>query len=324
MFDLSDERRKNDPAGYVMDAIHAEGLENHAQRFYGLYTGLVIDNVDPDQRGRCRVQVPALGMLEKGDVPDGYWALPCWPGLAKGPEGQMHGVFMPPDIGDSVWVMFEGGDPTVPVVVGGWLPKDAQGTDLTAAGAALRKGIRTPAGHYLRFDDSADNLHITLAKGDGAGDVSGAVLTIDKDGGVLIQADSGAHLAIDAKEATVTIMNVDPDNQAVLSWLSLGKDKVTIANQSGASLGLDGKNVVLNAPGDVTALAGGKAWLNSGKVCLGMGPAFEPAVRGTKFQLWATTHLHIAPPGVAGGPTLPGPTPPPVIYNELSEVVSIG
>jgi hypothetical protein len=322
MFDLSDSRRKNDPAGYVMDAIHADGLENHANRYYGLYTGLVVDNKDEEKRGRCRIQVPALGMATEAEVPKGYWALPCWPGLAKGAAGQMHGLFVPPEVGDAVWVMFEHGDQTVPVYLGGWLPKDAAGTALTASGEAFRKGFKTPAGHYLRFGDKPEDLHITLAKGDGSGVESGSVITLDKDGGILLMAESGTHLAIDAKNASVTIMNVDPDTNQVLAWLTLGKDKITLANQSGAMLALDGKAATLSAPGDATVMAGGKAWLNAGKVCLGAGPVFEPAVRGMKFLAWSMIHQHMC--AAPGAPSTPGPTPPPMLYKELSEVVSIG
>jgi hypothetical protein len=329
--DLSMTRRRIDPAGWTGEAVRQGGLEGLSGRYYGLYTALVVDNLDPEKRGRVRLQIPALNQVEPADVPPNWWALPCMPGLASGTAGQMHGLFTPPEAGDCVWVMFEGGNPCVPVYLGGWLPQAAAGTPLTAAGGALRRGLRTPAGHFLRFSDKGDDLHVTLAKGDGDGDTSGAVITLDKDGGILVMAENGAHLAINAQDGAITVMNVEPDGEGskATSWVTLGKDSALVATVSGSHVALNGKDVSINAPGDLTLTAGGKVWLNSGAVRLGKGPNFEPAVRGkmldATLKQWATAHQHIAPAGTAGGITAPGPIPPPVLveFNQLSETVTL-
>jgi hypothetical protein len=79
------------------------------KRFFGLYRGTVKENVDPLLQGRLLVQVPdTYGMLP------GTWAMPCVP--MAGPK--MGTSFMPPPVGSSVWVMFEQGDPQMPVWVG--------------------------------------------------------------------------------------------------------------------------------------------------------------------------------------------------------------
>ena len=76
---------------------------------FGLYRGLVIDANDPEQRGRLKVGMPALG-------PDPYWAMPCVPNANAAAS-----IAAPPD-GSIVWIMFEGGDPNMPVWIG-VLPK---------------------------------------------------------------------------------------------------------------------------------------------------------------------------------------------------------
>ena len=73
--------------------------------FYGIFRGICINNLDPMARGRVQVRVPAV----TGDS-DAGWALPC---RALGMPAAA-----PPSVGDSVWVMYEGGDPSRPVVVG--------------------------------------------------------------------------------------------------------------------------------------------------------------------------------------------------------------
>ena len=87
--------------------------------FVGKYRATVIQNVDPEQRGRLQLLIPdVLGPLPSS------WAEPCVP--LAGPTGPPMGVYMVPPIGTAVWVEFERGDPDYPVWVGcRWgLPSD--------------------------------------------------------------------------------------------------------------------------------------------------------------------------------------------------------
>lgn len=81
------------------------------QTYYGKYRGTVIQNVDPEQRGRLQLMIPdVLGVLPSS------WAEPCVP--LAGPTGPPMGVYMVPPIGTGVWVEFEHGDPDHPIWVG--------------------------------------------------------------------------------------------------------------------------------------------------------------------------------------------------------------
>lgn len=79
--------------------------------YYGKYRGTVIQNVDPEQRGRLQLMVPDV----LGAIPSS-WAEPCVP--LAGPTGPPMGVYMVPPIGAGVWVEFEHGDPSYPIWVG--------------------------------------------------------------------------------------------------------------------------------------------------------------------------------------------------------------
>jgi uncharacterized protein involved in type VI secretion and phage assembly len=84
---------------------------NAAQNFLGKYRGTVLNNVDPETRGRLMLSIPDV----LGVVPS-TWAEPCTP--LAGPTGPPMGVYMVPPIGAGVWVEFEHGDPNYPIWVG--------------------------------------------------------------------------------------------------------------------------------------------------------------------------------------------------------------
>lgn len=76
-----------------------------ADSFYGKYRGVVVDNNDPDQCGRVRVQCPKV----LGDLTSN-WALPNLP----------PNTFGVPAIGTTVWVEFECGAKDYPIWTGCW------------------------------------------------------------------------------------------------------------------------------------------------------------------------------------------------------------
>jgi hypothetical protein len=69
-------------------------------RLYGIYRAVVLDNADPLQRRRLIVRAPSVSPDPLG------WALPALT-VTKGA-----GL---PSPGDPVWVLFEAGDPALPV-----------------------------------------------------------------------------------------------------------------------------------------------------------------------------------------------------------------
>jgi len=74
------------------------------QRFYGIYRAVVFDNKDPNNQGRLRLRIPQV----LANTPTGW----VWP---SNPAGVTVGT---PEIGQGIWAMFEGGDPSHPMWVG--------------------------------------------------------------------------------------------------------------------------------------------------------------------------------------------------------------
>jgi hypothetical protein len=82
-----------------------------SQKYYGKYRGTVLNNVDPELRGRLMLTVPDV----LGAIPSS-WAEPVVP--LAGPTGPPMGVYFVPPIGAGVWVEFEAGNPDYPIWAG--------------------------------------------------------------------------------------------------------------------------------------------------------------------------------------------------------------
>jgi uncharacterized protein involved in type VI secretion and phage assembly len=131
-------------------------------RFFGKYRGVVTDNRDPAASGRVKVKVPAvLGDLEA-------WAMPCAPYAGDG-----MGSYTVPEVGTGVWVEFEAGDPSYPIVAGmfwgdGQLPRNEKGTAATPP----MKIVRTEKGLMVTLDDGSQSISVSDSDGNN-------ILTID-------------------------------------------------------------------------------------------------------------------------------------------------
>jgi phage baseplate assembly protein gpV len=120
--------------------------EREQSRFYGKYRGIVSDIDDPDSLCRLRAEVPAI----YGDQ-QSPWALPAFPFAGKD-----HGLVLLPEVGDGVWIEFEGGDIDRPIWTGCWFASGEQPDPKTSKARVLI----TTAGHKLVLDEDEDQIQI--------------------------------------------------------------------------------------------------------------------------------------------------------------------
>lgn len=308
-------RMLTDPLGWLKDNLMNWGLENFCRRYYAAYPGIVIQNDDPTKRGFIRATCPAIKLIDADDVPDDFWIPPNWPGMGNSDNGQMTGMFWPPEVGSQVWITFRMGDPRYPVYTGGSVTADKK-SDTFDSDKAYKRGFRTKAGHFIRFDDDPDNLSVMIVRGDGSGEPTPVFISLDKDGSVQVSNKNGSQVFMDAKNNETTVLNADGSN--VTSTFKLGDDAILLQTKSGGMISIDKKDVSITGD-NVMANCNKQFYANAGTCKIGANAA-EPAVRGNKLMLWGALHPH--PTSAPGAPT--GPTPLPIVLgNELSDKVYI-
>ncbi|HKC66281.1 MAG TPA: phage baseplate assembly protein V [Pyrinomonadaceae bacterium] len=126
-------------------------VETMRSRYYGKYRGLVKDVDDPEKLGRIKAQVPEIYHEETSP-----WALPAAPFAGPG-----HGFVVIPEVGDGVWIEFEGGDPSRPIWTGGWWASN----ELPQPGDKQVRVIVTTAGHKFVLDDQNKEIHLIHSDG---------------------------------------------------------------------------------------------------------------------------------------------------------------
>lgn len=151
-----------DPLKVFVANLMQYGLE-YFGLYYGPYQAKVIDNKDPEARGRIRVSCPRAMLSSLNDE----WVLPMMAGVGTGTRA---GAFWPPEIGDWVWVFFNNGNPLTPAsYAGGWYGVDELHADIapTADVSPTKKGLVTPSGHSVIVNDDSEDGSITVRHRDG-------------------------------------------------------------------------------------------------------------------------------------------------------------
>ncbi len=173
--------------------LHDREARGLGGRWYGCHVGLVADIVDPEGLGRVKVRLPW--------APDSSGAsYEAWARLATLMAGANRGSWFVPDVDDEVLVMFEGGLPARPVVVGAlWNGRDEPPARMDAAGRNTLKRLRSRNGVVVTMDDSDGTESFTVETPGGQ-----RLKLSDGPGTVRIEDANGNSLVMEAAGVTVT------------------------------------------------------------------------------------------------------------------------
>ena len=148
----------------------------HTTQDFGVTIGIVESLEDPQGLGRVRLTFPNLENQKSN-----------WARLVTPMAGAGRGLFLRPEVGDEVLVVFEQGDLRRPYVLGGlWSKADTPPSDDGQAKANNWRFLRSRSGHVVKLDDTDGAERIEI---------------IDKDGDRMVVIDS-ANQKIQVSNAT--------------------------------------------------------------------------------------------------------------------------
>lgn len=135
-----------------IEDITTYGLEKIGL-YYSRYRGWVVDNEDPLNLGRLRINVPEV----HGENIPNQWA---WP--ESNFAGNGYGAQVLPQKNDLIWVSFEKGNTRKPLWGYGYFAKGSIPNDLTGT---KKYWFRSPGGYTILIDD--ENKTVSLYHKDG-------------------------------------------------------------------------------------------------------------------------------------------------------------
>jgi uncharacterized protein involved in type VI secretion and phage assembly len=165
------------------------------RKLNGVFPAVVIDNVDPDNLGRVKVRLPAIGASDQ----PGHDA---WARIATLMAGQNRGTWFIPDVNDEVLVAFEAGDVRRPYVIGslwnaaGVPPESMDSTN-------NKKLLRSRNGVTITLDDQSGQESFIVETPGGQKitlkDGPGAIEIMDSNGNSVKLESSGVTVNASAK-----------------------------------------------------------------------------------------------------------------------------
>jgi uncharacterized protein involved in type VI secretion and phage assembly len=154
---------------------------NDGPRYYGKHRATVLNNLDPENRGRVQVQ-----LADRFGLFPSTWALPAFQMAAI-----QCGLVTIPPIRASVWVEFEAGDTDYPIWSGGFFESPAEMPVMSMAGATPMTPniVMQTVGQVtlMLSDNPAMNVLIKT--------LTGAMITVGESG-IMISNGKGASIAM--------------------------------------------------------------------------------------------------------------------------------
>jgi uncharacterized protein involved in type VI secretion and phage assembly len=199
------------------------GAPARAHSIFGVVTGIVTNNQDPDKLGRVKVKFPWLS-----DTDESWWAR-----IAAPMAGNERGVFFLPEVDDEVLVAFEHGDPRFAYVIGALWSGSTPPFLTNEDGKNDTRAIKSRSGHTITLNDKDGEETIEIVDKTG----KNSIVVSSKDNKLTITAD--ADISITSANGKVVIAG----NGIELS----SKADVKVEAAKGMNLKANGKAVLKGA-----------------------------------------------------------------------------
>lgn len=208
--------------------------------YTAFYRGYVVNNKDPEGLGRVRIRIPQIygsdGSNSNHFVPS--YAIP-WAYPACMPLGNDSGSYLIPNVGDIVYVTFEGGNKNMPIYFGGVLTKRRADKFVGSNGINNNQVYKTH-----EQDKNTDIVHGTER--------------------VIYKSLKGATILVDDYDGNEYIKIIDQSGQSIIMENTGGKNLTRRGNKLGKNP--ESQIVITNNYGDSISIKKGRIHIKSENV----------------------------------------------------------
>jgi uncharacterized protein involved in type VI secretion and phage assembly len=174
------------------ELIGSREPKGYGGQFYGAYQALVTDIRDPDGQGRVKVSLPW------SPDPSGA-SYSAWARLSTMMAGNNQGSWFVPDTNVEVLIIFLGGDPRQPCVIGAlWNGQDKPPQSMDGNGTNNIKQLCSRNGVSITLDDTQGSESLTLQTPGGQ-----KIVLQDGPGSILLQDSNGNSVKLDSSGVTI-------------------------------------------------------------------------------------------------------------------------
>lgn len=178
--------------------------------FPGFYRGVVLDNIDPDKNGRCKIRIAGVHSPDltsasaiTKDMLD--WAEQASPVFGEGISAG--GSFSVPKIGSHVWVFFEGGNYRKPIyfAYSFGLPGETYSNQRAFPVLADPNKVQSGNSDFVKsdgnstYDNRKENVITGISTGSGSWDEPAPQTPADYGENIYLTSPSGVGIEIDTK-----------------------------------------------------------------------------------------------------------------------------
>jgi uncharacterized protein involved in type VI secretion and phage assembly len=210
-----------DAASVLESFLEGRQSQGLGGRWYGVYPAKVSALNDRDKTGRVKITLPWAPDTDSARYE-------AWARVATLMAGNNRGSWFIPDEGDEVLVMFEGGDPRRPYVVGSlWNGKDAPPETMDSNNKNYKKVLRSRNGVKITLDDNdgkeqfivetPGNQKVTLKDGPGSIEIADSSQNSIKLDSAGITLNTSSAVTINASTVTINASSITVNGASTLS-----------------------------------------------------------------------------------------------------------
>lgn len=168
-----------------------------SSKIYGVITGIVTNNQDPDELGRVKIKIPRISGEDESN----------WARVISFMAGKDRGAFFLPEVDDEVLVAFECGNINMPYVIGSlWNGEDVP-PETNSDGENNIRIIKSRSGHIIKLDDTDGEEKIEIVDKNENNmiiiDTKNEKISIKSNKDIEISAPTGT-IIMDAKDIEIT------------------------------------------------------------------------------------------------------------------------